>query len=134
MREIKFRGIVPKSYNENFYKEKFVYGSLIFCEDDITSTIINDEFEAQVLTKTVGEYTGIKDKNGLKIYEGDICSWTASKTGKSTIDGSQLKHIISVVVYHKAQWIFKDNETWNMSIYSNVEVIGSIHKNPELLQ
>ena len=76
MREIKFRGKASKDWNDNFHQQKFIYGSLILCEDEITSTIINREFEAQVDTDTIGQFTGLLDKNGKEIYEGDIIART----------------------------------------------------------
>ena len=68
----KFRGQVPKEAQENFFKENFVYGSVIYCEDDIYSRIMNDEFEVDVLTDTVSQFTGSLDVNGVEIYEDDI--------------------------------------------------------------
>lgn len=71
-KEFLFRGIVPKDYNENFFKEGFVYGSLILDGDSITSIIMNDEYEAEVKTETVTQFTGMYDDNGDKVFGGDI--------------------------------------------------------------
>ena len=67
METILFRGRVPKDFNENFFREEFVEGSLILCEDEIESTIINSDFEAQVLTDSVGQFVCL-DKNKNKVW------------------------------------------------------------------
>jgi len=68
--------------------------------------------------ETVGQYTGLKDKNGVKIFEGDILR-----------DGVGQ---ISQVVYGVGRYWF--NWLWICDAVEPVEIIGNVHDNPELLK
>ena len=76
--------------------------------------------------ETVGQYTGLTDKNGVRIFEGDIVSLVKH-------DG-----LIYKVVYVPCRYELVNSKGVNcfvLDIYKseNIEVIGNIHDNPELL-
>ena len=129
MREILFRG---KSRDTN----KWVFGDFVsdFCaishEDYLNEHGDIGYIMTYVIPETIGQYTGLIDKNGTKIFEGDIVKIHYD----SAIWGNNRE-----VVFEEGQWFFKDNAktqksyigAWGNSV---VEVIGNIHDNPELLK
>lgn len=80
-----------------------------------------------VYTDTVGQYTGLTDKNGKKIFEGDIVRGKDALIPEMNIFG-YISHengsfVIIGNIMHHYRWLDYD-----------VEVIGNIHDNPELLE
>ena len=128
MREILFRG--KRKDNEEWVKGHLgieVGNQLVieYCDfDDIL-----DEYcvkERFIIPETVGQYTGLCDKNGTRIFEGDIIR---------DEDGD-----IMVVKWQSDGAVFVLEPKPYASIYfygtlsSRIEVIGNIHDNPELLK
>lgn len=86
-----------------------------------------------VIPETVGQYTGLTDKNGKKIFEGDICKVTVF-----TCEGED-KHFLCEVCFDYSSFIFRERSGLDI-LFSNicdfdtdVEVIGNIYDNPELI-
>ena len=118
MREILFRG-------KRIDSDKWAYGSLILWGDGYAEICISssEEHGAQdkvlVCPETVGQYTGMKDKNGNRIFEGDILSIWNDRN--------------DVVVFEDGAFILEDTAI-PMRFANKFEVIGNITDNPELLE
>lgn len=92
----------------------------------------NEQEEYQIILETVGQYTGLTDKNGKKIFEGDILRHA---------DGNILKTVWNDRKYGFAAQCVKGSILlqgckWGLCEYGSdqVEVIGNIFDNPELLK
>lgn len=122
MREILFRGKQADS-------GKWVYGFISGLNDDeygIPMTMNDTEGLCDIIVNpiTVGQYTGLTDKNGTKIFEGDILH---AALGNFVVRWSE--SICSFVASEKERM----RPCMNSGTMKYCEVIGNIHDNPELL-
>ena len=126
MREILFRGKTKDG--------KWVVGNGIIQGVDHISyarwvDISNDKIRYEVIPETVGQFTGLTDKNGKKIFEGDIVRFSHEAYDED---------FIGAVIFDECEsgFILKNGDGWVGFSYIGecYEVIGNIHDNPELLE
>jgi len=129
MRDIKFRG-------KRLDNAEWVYGYYFKDELKGNKNLIYDinlsKFLGliEVIPETVGQYTGVNDKNGLEIYEGDIVEWAGFKMeifwGEDIGFGYGFcwRSTEGEYGYHESITGFIDE----------YKIIGNIHSNPELLE
>ena len=132
MMEILFRG--KRTINGDWVYGDFVRGNerkslrdSIFVYDSETRSF-NDY---EINPSTLGQYTGLTDKNGKRIFEGDVAKVLQGKNKDIAYvgfeNGAFMLYPKTGNIYEKTLWEYWYND-WD------VEVIGNITDNPELLE
>lgn len=153
MREIKFRAIPENRYDEDvdsildsiaFYTEgkgfddTFVYGHLngdyILGDTlNVTEEYYNPSYWIKINKDTIMQYTGLKDKNGIEVYEGDIVHARGYYPGEGWFDtGEHDYDFIADVKWDNEKMAYLCNGYYLHEI-EEVEIVGNIYENPELL-
>ena len=142
MREILFRGkrLQGGDWVEGYFFKSDINkrsresgkATLIFtpdCDTFITVPECHNSF--MVVSDTVGQYTGLNDKNGKRIFEGDVAKVLQGKDKDIAYvgfeNGAFMLYPKTGNIYERTLWEYWYND-WD------VEVIGNITDNPELLE
>ncbi|WP_051996245.1 YopX family protein, partial [Lentilactobacillus farraginis] len=148
-RQIKFRGYVKdiSEFGDDVvpHKGHFVFGNLIHVKafSYIVGEMVeaNDEYATleywkPVDNENIDEFTGLKDRNGKEIYEGDILAWHSNIYRK--------QDWVGLVTYRGAGFAVQESgkarstsgwlECASREGSNIVEIIGNVHENPELLE
>jgi len=152
MREIKFRGRIVNG--------NWVFGNYAHLKQDFSTVkeghyISNSKgspFAFLVRPETIGQFTGLTDKNGKEIYEGDIhrveiehshgderhyfiCTWLKEFGSFSWIDSMNYQDYIDNGLI-AIEWMLNDGIPLHLDFddCEQIKIIGNIHENPDLLK
>lgn len=121
-REIKYRGKDLENENGWRYGSLIVYpnGNCVIVEFDKDG----NELSYDVDPDTVGQYTGLKDKNGKEIYEGDIIEvdWLGESSIVKWYKDGFMAYPYRSIGYHLCE------------VVADCKVIDNIHDNPSLIK
>jgi hypothetical protein len=126
MREILFKG--KRKDNGEWVEGYYLHISEGEGTHDFEQHFIKTEYKGrfglcyEVIPETIGQYTGLCDRNGKKIFEGDIVNFSDILYYIIFVDGC-----FRICRNHQFSYTLHN-------LHSSFEVIGNIHDNPELLK
>ena len=136
MREILFRGkrvsdgkwVQGKPWIYPMMSEAIIIYAVELKMDDERETYCESVI---VDPATIGQYTGQKDKNGKRIFEGDVVEfrridalgWTKHRTG-------QVRYSVDLPIFYI---LATTGDGWDWYDCKEIEIVGNIHDNPELI-
>ena len=125
MREILFRG-------KRIDNGEWVYGQLWVNRTgtrETTHIFLDDGDMEEVEVSTVGQYTGLKDKNGVKIFEGDVLHWDSHWGWYVGYENGAFRRM-PLNYIQRMNWEHYPLEQEGLETW---EVIGNIHDKPEAM-
>ena len=125
MREILFRG--KRVDNGEWKTGSLLVERMNTSEQQVMIADKMTGYPTLVLPETIGQYTGLKDLHGTRIFEADIVK---------VYDVYCNETVVGVVEFCDGSFRIcdKDFTSYDRWMYCKVEVIGNIHDNPELLE
>ena len=135
LREILFRG--KRVDNGEWETGSLVYARMGTSEEQASIADKMTAYHTPVIPETVGQYTGLTDKNGKKIFEGDIIKYSHRGINEKAI----IKYGAPKERYTMYGWYLDDNHgntafllsEYFIEFYDCV-IIGNIFDNPELVE
>lgn len=120
---------------------RWIYGSVLypkFPDYGVSIRIFDKETDRYeyvyqyIYSNTLGQYTGVNDKTGEKIFEGDIVKVYDKQDGLD----KKYKHFIGVIEREKNCFVIVEDKYTHIRNWENfeIEIIGNIFENPELLK
>ena len=132
MREIKFRGRRTDG-------KGYVYGVSIYQEKDMYYVLYPIEGHVPIVKGSLQQYTGLKDRNGKEIYEGDVIKQKCPIQNRTEIgevfylveDG---RYLIKCDKFPSGSLCINSIASVEGATGHHCEIIGNIYENPELLE
>lgn len=145
MKEVLYRGLTTQKPKSHAFNHVWVEGDLIISDGKYYIHPRSNKVRVQgelgqliimheVIPETVGQFTGLSDKNGKKIFKGDIVrcfyqTWFTDYSLSYVVEWNKKKFCWSLhMLSSEVQNNISEDE------HFACEVIGNIHDNPELLE
>lgn len=139
MREILFRGQTRRKGEKVWMdgspvESNWVYGG-IFQGQNRSVIYGYDPIEKHVVySDTVGQFTGLTDKNGKKVFEDDIVVICYETNGEDFLETKRVHYNEKKCCWYPMRWEECCEHCDYYTEVISIEVIGNIHDNPELLE
>lgn len=137
MREFKFRAYYLLPDEQKVHEKAYAEWSVDWEGCSLGYVLDNPDY-------AVVQYTGIKDRNGVEIYEGDVVNVLGSQFNPNTYAREDRIKFTGEVYWREDRWFIKnktDGDYDNGDFYdgdeinwTNVKIIGNIYEYPELLK